>query len=71
MYADDACAIISGKNIREMESQSHAALADLNKRFTSNKLHLNADETKLVIYHTIQATVLFDFLIFSQNNKMD
>lgn len=67
MYADDTSAVVSRPSISETEHQSNNLLQNMTKWFNENKLYLNGDKTKYLIFHTIQNKTEFNLHLFTQN----
>lgn len=52
MYADDAALVVSGTCLQEIQTRITSELKNLSSWFFENRLTLNADKTKYVIFHS-------------------
>lgn len=57
-FADDTTFIAEGSNMKEAEMNLNNAIADANAWFATNKLVLNNDKTKLIVFKNVHATRL-------------
>ena len=54
MFADDTNLIYSGKSIRSLFNTVNNELSSISHWFSSNKLSLNADKTKFILFHKVR-----------------
>ena len=54
MFANDTNLIYSGKSIRSLFKTVNNELSSISHWFSSNKLSLNADKTKFILFHKVR-----------------
>ena len=62
-FADDTCILYSSKEINNLESVINDDLIRASLWLKANKLSLNADKSKLLIFHSKQRNIDFDNLV--------
>lgn len=71
MYADDTSAVVSSNSVSESENKVNALLFNINAWFSRNKLFLNADKTKYLIFHSVYNKTQFDTHVLANNAEIE
>ena len=71
MFADDTAVIIADKNIITLTQNLNSEMRKLNEWYKSNKLFLNYDKTKYVIFRTRNKRVPEEIPIFIEQTKLE
>ena len=56
MFADETSLFYSGKDIHSLFNTVNNEMSNISYWFNSNKLSLNADETKFTLFHKVRQT---------------
>ena len=71
MFADDSNLFLTGKNLREMESNINRELTILSDWLKSNKLSLNIKKTHYILFHPGRKKPPFKLNIKIEDNSID
>ena len=69
-FADDTCIIYSSKKIQLLEAAINNDLKCVTQWLNGNRLSLNVDKTKLIIFHSKQKKINIDNLVIKLNQSI-
>ena len=70
LFADDSTFLISGKNLNEVITKLNSELKKINSWFRSNKLSLNTEKTKFMIFNKKEDSIVWeDINVYLDSNN--